>query len=380
MPPADSESVDASYSLGRLGEGEIFWRDHQRWLHECGYMLRSRYRPGWIPSWQTDPTKEYILCEDGIPLSFGPVIDAIRIKDGVPFTLKVVSKTVHPNEAEVFGYFSSRELASDPRNHCLPFLSQLSPPDDEDKLIFVMKSMQRYDNPRFDTFGEVVELFRQMFEGLQFMHHHRVAHRDCNFLNIMMDGGHLFPNGFHPQRPSLTPDLSAKAKHYTRTQRPVKYYFIDFGISSKFEPGEDTRVDVIIGGDRTVPEFLSAIAKDEFERLDPFPTDIYYLGNMIRMEFLDGVERWMKSPKLGFEFMRPLVSDMVQADPTKRPNIDEVVSRFETIRNGLSSWKLRSRVVKKTESPFHLVRITKHWIRRVGYVWMRVPAIPTPKP
>ncbi|KAJ7354603.1 hypothetical protein DFH08DRAFT_855393 [Mycena albidolilacea] len=40
--------------------------------------------------------------------------------------------------------------------------------------------------------------------------------------------------------------------------------------------------------------------------------------------------------------MRPLVDDMVQADPAKRPTIDEVVARFADIRRGLSGWKLRS--------------------------------------
>jgi serine/threonine protein kinase len=120
-------------------------------------------------------------------------MDAIRIEDGASVVLKVVSKSEHPDEARIFQYFSSPELASDARNHCLPLLAQLSPPDDEDKVIFVMKLMRKYDSPRFDTFGEVVEFFRQMFEvsgcnfqstfvflqlqGVQFMHQHRVAHR-----------------------------------------------------------------------------------------------------------------------------------------------------------------------------------------------------------
>jgi hypothetical protein len=77
--------------------------------------------------------------------------------------------------------------------------------------------------------------------------------------------------------------------------------------------------------------------------------------------------------------MKPLVSDMVQADPAKRPTIDEVVERFEKIQKKLSWWKLRSRVIKKTEiTIFHPKRVMDHWLRRVRFVFRRVPAIPTP--
>jgi ABC-type phosphate transport system permease subunit len=33
----------------------------------------------------------------------------------------------------------------------------------------------------------------------------------------------------------------------------------------------------------------------------------------------------------GLDFMRPLMEDMVKADPTQRPTIDEVVARFADI-------------------------------------------------
>jgi hypothetical protein len=51
------------YLEGGLSEGEIYWRDHQKWLLECGYRLRPRYDPGWIPSW-TKTGRPAALCED----------------------------------------------------------------------------------------------------------------------------------------------------------------------------------------------------------------------------------------------------------------------------------------------------------------------------
>ena len=84
----------------------------------------------------------------------------------------------------------------------------------------------------------------------------------------------------------------------------------------------------------------------------------------------------MKGGNVGFEFLRPLVQDMIQDDPTKRPTMEEVVARFEIIRKNLSSWKLRSRVVKKMDFPFTPYRTVAHWTRRFGFIVKRVPAIP----
>lgn len=109
------------------------------------------------------------------------------------------------------------------------------------------------------------------------------SHRDCTSANIMMDPQPTFPEMFHPGRISRSRDFKSKAKFYTRTSRPTKYLFIDFGLSVRFPPGQDRRVIPIRGGDRTVPEFEWYGIKKEH---DPFPVDVYYLGNLIREEFL----------------------------------------------------------------------------------------------
>lgn len=77
--------------------------------------------------------------------------------------------------------------------------------------------------------------------------------------------------------------------------------------------------------------------------------------------------------------MKPLVADMIQADPAKRPKMDEVVTRFDGIRRGLSRRTLRSRVVDVDEDLFErVIRTTSHWKRRVGFMTRGVPAIPSP--
>jgi len=75
--------------------------------------------------------------------------------------------------------------------------------------------------------------------------------------------------------------------------------------------------------------------------------------------------------------MRELVDDMVQDDPKQRPTMKEVVSRFHDIAKGLSSWKLRSRIVVVTEKPSRRIhRSIVHWVKRAAFVVRRIPAVP----
>jgi len=301
------------------------------------------------------------------------LLDATRISNGTFVMLKIVERSDHPFEADIGTFFSTDPLASQPSNHCVPIYDVLQVPEDEDIIILVMPLLRMYDDPRFDTFGEAVAFFKQIFEGLQFMHKHHVAHRDCMDLNIMMDATPLYPEPYHPSRVDWKRDFTGSAKPLTRTQRPVKYYLTDFGISRRYDPEDGVPLEEqILGGDDTVPEF-----KNSLEPCNPFPTDIYYLGNVIRKDFLEGSN--VTSRKLGFDFMRELVADMVQDDPVKRPNMDEVVARFETICNGLSSWKLRSRVAKQSDSVMGgFFRGIAHWTRRIRFIITRVPPIPMP--
>jgi hypothetical protein len=46
-----------------------------------------------------------------------------------------------------------------------------------------------------------------------------------------MDAAPLYPHSWHAVETDRTPDLKRKAPHLTRTQRPVRYYLIDLGIS-----------------------------------------------------------------------------------------------------------------------------------------------------
>ena len=53
-------------------------------------------------------------------------------------------------------------------------------------------------------------------------------------------------------------------------------------MSSRYDPSDlSPEEQCLFGGDKTVPEFL----KEQLIH-DPYKTDIYYVGNLIRTEFI----------------------------------------------------------------------------------------------
>lgn len=322
-----------------LNSSERWWAEHYEWLDERGYQLRPRYAPGWAGSWKTSK-KEWWEAEDGVYQ--GPsavVMDASRKSDGKYVTLKRVEHDKHPHERDIAEYLQQDSLASDPKNHCVKILEYLPLPNGC-TTIFVMPLLREYDDPMFETVGELIDCLQQLFEGLQFMHQHQVAHRDCNPRNAMMDATTLFQDPWHPVYISHRRDSILKeARHYSRTQRPPTYYWIDFGISCRFDPDEATpRALPIRGGDGTAPEL-----QEQTRPIDPFPTDVYYLGNLMRRDYLDVMK--------GLDFLKPLVHDMIQDDPDKRPTMDEAMTRFEDIRKTLSASTLRSPLQFDSDPP-----------------------------
>ncbi|KAL4078215.1 hypothetical protein V8B97DRAFT_1935859 [Scleroderma yunnanense] len=349
----------------KLTESESWWSQRFEWLKNNGYLLRPRYAPNWVPSWH-GTKMDMFSCEDSsIPKAATRILDGTRISDGVFVVFKIVKRSEYPYEVDIARFFSTDPIRSDPANHCVPIYDVLPLPGDADTVLIVMPLLREYKAPPFCTVGEAVDCFRQLFAGLQFMHKHRVAHRDCMSMNIMMDASRLYVDAFHPVHPLMRRDFSRFARYKTRTQRPVRYLFIDFGLSRQYDSSIIKPLEYPIwGGDKEVPEFHRSD-----EPCDPFPTDVFYIGNAIRKDFIQ--------PKHGFEFMEPLIADMINEDPSKRPTMNEVVARFEAIQKTLDSWKLRSRVVDRYETLLEVTtRTALHWTRQLTYVVRRLPAVP----
>ena len=84
----------------------------------------------------------------------------------------------------------------------------------------------------------------------------------------------------------------------------------------------------------------------------------------------------------GAEFLRPLAEDMAQEDPSTRPNMDEVVERFEKLCRSLWWWQLRARIKYADEKDVLAMTVRKdlrHIFRTAGYILKAHKALPEPK-
>ena len=96
----------------------------------------------------------------------------------------------------------------------------------------------------------------------------------------MFGASKMYPNGFHPVKINRNRNFKGTAKAYTRTQRPPVYYLIDFGLSRQYTSRNVTD-EPLRGGDKSAPEHRLR------RRCNPFQTDIYYIGNLVRREFIE---------------------------------------------------------------------------------------------
>ena len=98
-----------------------------------------------------------------------------------------------------------------------------------------------------------------------------------------MDASPMFPNFHHPVKDMKNFEYTGPAKYYQRTARPVKYFFIDFGIARRYESLDPPPLeDLVLGGNKSLPEYRLKI-----DPCNPFPTDIYYLGSLFATTFIE---------------------------------------------------------------------------------------------
>ncbi|KAI0773748.1 kinase-like domain-containing protein [Fomes fomentarius] len=316
---SSSSSVDPNDVYVKFTASELFWKDRQQFLQSRGYMLRPRYRPGWIPSWKTNPTMNILNAEDRLSFRLGRshLMDATNVSDGkLVLIKKVVSNSP---ELHIATCLSSKELRKDPRNHCVPILDAFVDTQEPAISFIVMPFLRPIDKPEFDTVGSILNCVDQLLEGLIFLHEHNVAHRDCAYNNVMMDASAMYPQGFHPIAPSFLPnDVSNLAPVLPRASVPVTYYYVDFGISTLFTPEETNRmVTGWAGLDRDVPELSNDVP------YDPFKVDIFILGNLFKQSFLDKFSN--------VDILSPLIFHMLKHDPAERPNAPEALSHLREI-------------------------------------------------
>lgn len=169
-----------------------------------------------------------------------------------------------------------------------------------------------------------------------------------------MDADHMFPRGFHPVKDTLLHDVATPAPIIPRRDVGVKYYFVDYGISSYFPAGSKSHMVLGRDGrDQDVPELSDEVP------YDPFKVDIFTIGNVFRREFCNvklfpsGLS-WFLTYSQNYTnlgFLEPLIVSMSRQDPSGRPSAEEALQQWRTIRGNMSYVRLNWRLRRKVE-PF----------------------------
>ncbi|KAG7441306.1 uncharacterized protein BT62DRAFT_1080180 [Guyanagaster necrorhizus] len=189
--PMDSESQEC----------EQFWVSHQPFLASCGYMLRPRYHPDWIPSWKSNPHPISLLqfYEDEHVIHEGRawrLIDATRISDGCKVVLKVVSLLANEYELRLTHFLSQPAVRRDPRNHAIPVLDVVNLPD-----------------------------------------------RDISINNVVMDQRRIMPKRYHFGFDASQDGIEWNPPTELRCLAgPVDYYYIDLQFAEYFPEGRDKAI------------------------------------------------------------------------------------------------------------------------------------------
>ena len=97
-----------------------------------------------------------------------------------------------------------------------------------------------------------------------------------------MDSKCLFPSGHHPVRRASTPDALYPAIHKSRLHKPVKYFFVDFSMSSFVDLDNSLPAEEQANGGRVDPTGMPANKPSR----DLFCMDVYMLGVVYREEIL----------------------------------------------------------------------------------------------
>ncbi|KAJ7203606.1 hypothetical protein GGX14DRAFT_150365 [Mycena pura] len=299
-----------------LSNPEIFWRDNYEHILDCGYRLRPRYKPDWVPSWKTDRLKS--AAEDRLRLAHvrGKVTNGWRCSDEVC----VVLKRVDQDELRVLELLNTLPRVS--QNRTVPLLEVIPLSEKSDESLAVMPMFGHFHNaPSFDRLGDLIQALSQLMSGINFMHEHRIAHRDACLLNFVADKTYLVPGGFHFSAQLRAPDGKRWIKNFrTHSSVQVEYYIIDFGLSLiDPQPGDHGRV----GQDKTVPEW-----RRHPPHYDPFKLDIYQFGSMILRDFMESEWEYIGA---ALSPLRPLATAMTCENPDERLTSEEAARELERL-------------------------------------------------
>ena len=97
-------------------------------------------------------------------ISYALKMEGAHLRNARRVMLRTVPPEEGPHEPQNGRMFSSGEIATTSRNHCVPQLGVMTLPN-LGQLLMVMPFLRHFDNPRFQTLGESVAFFTQICEA-----------------------------------------------------------------------------------------------------------------------------------------------------------------------------------------------------------------------
>ncbi|KAJ7746337.1 hypothetical protein B0H16DRAFT_1726516 [Mycena metata] len=164
--------------------------------------------------------------------------------------------------------------------------------------------------PYINTVREFTEFLQQMLEGLVFLHYNNIAHRAISKNHMVLDAS----------RDQSVPHWKSRT-----VAGPMKYYFIDFGLSVQF-PSRDAR-KLVTGVSDLIPEVSDTVP------YDPFKVDVWFIAGFI-VDYLEILYA-------GLDYLVPLARKLRHHDPTRRPDARDALKLFQSLVSKMSEEELK---------------------------------------
>ncbi|KAI0062512.1 hypothetical protein BV25DRAFT_1803963 [Artomyces pyxidatus] len=326
----------------KLNHLEVLWRDRQPFLGFRGYNLRPRLRPGWRRSRTNGVTydprieEERAVTRSDVPFD---CIDATRISDGKLVYIKRLVRhglAMSPNLRSATIEFYLGQLASHPLNHSVPILDMFEDPHDPAAFYVVTPHLLPVDlKHHFKYIGEILDFGEQILAGLVFDHYHGVAHLDCTRRSVMMNASTLYPQGYHPIDPTMTPDFRAHTKRRSCLSAGVRYHLVC--THHTLHIPHTTGPTPLVEG-HCCTDCPPEVCRRE-PAYDPFKADVYNTGQIFRLLF--------QQHYCNLEFLEPFIDSMTRQNPAERPTARQVLQEWRAMRCTFSAferhWRLRRR-------------------------------------
>ncbi|KAJ7735765.1 hypothetical protein B0H16DRAFT_1892188 [Mycena metata] len=235
---SDSESDSASDST--LEDLDA----HPAWAH--GYPLQRVARYGSVdrmsagsPSSSSGASDASLTSSIVYDIDFEQLVDDLLAEDPCPIsetkdTVAVAASTTEANDSLMIKCLPASsdeliillrlnhpDLREDPWNPAPHILCAVTR---DERVFLCLRRLVEFNQPPLQIVSNYIDFFRQVLEGLTFLHEHSIAQLSClDLSSYMVDLGHT------------TSSASDSVESFDRTRYPVRYYFTNLEHASEFE-------------------------------------------------------------------------------------------------------------------------------------------------